>query len=419
MKKSLFVLAFVFVVHPSSLVIAQGPLTPPGTPAPTMRSLQEIWDKIGALETQNSQLQTLTAKLEKQLTLLSASTVNFSWNIFTIESAGNVGQYTSLAFGPDGQPAIAYYDAGNAFLKITRYDGATWTPTTVDNVGNVGQYASLAFGPDGRPAIAYYDASLVSLKIARFDGTAWTVSTVDNAANAGQFASLVFGPDGQPAISYYDATSQDLKFARFNGATWTVTTVDSVGNVGQYTSVKFGPDNQPAISYYESVSRTLKVARFSGGVWTASTVTGVTANVGQHTSLAFGPDGQPAISYLDANATSFIKIARFNGSAWVSTTVSGVTSGNLGLLFTSLAFGPDGQPTVAYASPTGAGANVQLVSARFNGSTWTATLVDSVGSVGRFGSQAFGPDGQPAISYYDVINGDLKFARKGVFKSAP
>jgi hypothetical protein len=60
-----------------------------------------------------------------------------------------------------------------------------------------------------------------------------------------------------------------------------------------------------------------------------------------------------------------------------------------------------------------------LRSARFNGSTWTVSLVDGVGSVGRFGSQAFGPDGQPAISYYDVTQGDLKFARKSIFKSGP
>ncbi len=29
------------------------------------------------------------------------------------------------------------------------------------------------------------------------------------------------------------------------------------------------------------------------------------------------------------------------------------------------------------------------------------------------------PNGQPAINFYDAINGDLKFARKGIFKPAP
>lgn len=29
------------------------------------------------------------------------------------------------------------------------------------------------------------------------------------------------------------------------------------------------------------------------------------------------------------------------------------------------------------------------------------------------------PNGQPAINFYDATNGDLKFARKGIFKPAP
>jgi hypothetical protein len=45
--------------------------------------------------------------------------------------------------------------------------------------------------------------------------------------------------------------------------------------------------------------------------------------------------------------------------------------------------------------------------------------VDSAGSVGGHTSLAFGPDGQPAISYYDASNGDLKFARMGIFTPRP
>jgi len=45
--------------------------------------------------------------------------------------------------------------------------------------------------------------------------------------------------------------------------------------------------------------------------------------------------------------------------------------------------------------------------------------VDSAGSVGRHTSLAFGPDGQPAISYFDDSNGDLKFARMGIFTPRP
>ena len=348
--------------------------------------------------------------------LLSASTVPFAWNLTTVDSAGDVGKHTSLAFGPNGQPAISYYDTTNGNLKLARYYGTTWITSTVDNsAGDVGSYTSLAFGPDGQPAISYYDTTNGNLKFTRFTGSSWTNVTVDNSAgNVGLYTSLAFGPDGQPAISYRDVTGQNLNLARYNGA-WTITAVDSTGNVGEYTSLAFGPDGQPAISYFSQTNYDLKLARFDGSTWVPVIING-DAFIGQHTSLAFGPDGHPAISCQIVTSET-LSVARYNGNAWATTGVDG--TGATGL-FTSLAFGPDGQPAVSYYfSSTG-----DLRYARYNGTAWTTTTVEGDGTgsgmnVGAFTSLAFGPDGQPAISYYDTTNGNLKFARKGIFRSSP
>ena len=40
------------------------------------------------------------------------------------------------------------------------------TSTTVDRAGDVGQYSSIATGSDGLPVIAYYDATNKDLKVA-------------------------------------------------------------------------------------------------------------------------------------------------------------------------------------------------------------------------------------------------------------
>jgi hypothetical protein len=181
-------------------LFAQGDLTPPAGPEPTMKSLQELWDKVDSLEataikqqTQLQQIQSQNSMLQRQLTLLSIATVNFAWITTTLDSVGQVGDYNSIAFGPDGYPAVAFYDETNKDLKITRFNGGTWTQTLVDTAGDVGSYCSLVFGPDGQPAISYYGNS--NLKFARFDGIEWSAITVDNTS---QFKRPIFLPGLRP-----------------------------------------------------------------------------------------------------------------------------------------------------------------------------------------------------------------------------
>lgn len=397
----------------AATAVAQGSLTPPGPPAPTQKSLQEIWNKVGGLETQLSLTQGDLAQLRAENRLLGAvlagSNVQFAWSITAVDGAQNVGSYNCIAFGPDGQPTISYYDATGQNLKCARFNGTAWTIATVDSLGSVGSHTSMTFGPDGQPAISYFDATSSNLKFARFNGVTWTVTTVDSAGIVGEFTSLAFGPDGQPAISYFDATNVGkLKIARYNGSVWASAVVDS-GGLGKYTSLAFGPDGYPMISYWYS-SGALKSARFNGISWVVTNV--MSGYVGEFSSIAFGPDGQPAISHRNWSGDASLHFSRYSDSFWTSSKIATIDYGGFGESgATSLAFGPDGQPAVAY--------NVGLINtlnyATFNGSAWVSNTVAS--STGSYNSLSFGPDGQPAISYHD--SGGLKFARKGIFKPVP
>ena len=100
-------------------------------------------------------------------------TCNTSTNT-TIDSADIVGLYTSIAIGTNGNPIISYLDATNGALKIAACNNPTCagpggapasTNTTIDSSGDVGGYTSIAIGTNGNPIISYYDYANGDLKV--------------------------------------------------------------------------------------------------------------------------------------------------------------------------------------------------------------------------------------------------------------
>ncbi len=98
------------------------------------------------------------------------------WVIQPVDSAGIVGLDTSLAFNVSlySKPAISYYDSTNGDLKLARDlngDGDFADANeiiTVDSTGEVGSDTSIAFDSTNEPAISYYDLTNANLKFARF-----------------------------------------------------------------------------------------------------------------------------------------------------------------------------------------------------------------------------------------------------------
>src|SRR5205814_2200419 len=98
-----------------------------------------------------------TASISGNLTLganllpsLAPSASASTQTITSVDTTGNVGATTSMAFGTDGFAVIAYYDVTNADLKVLKCGNAACssgnTATTVDSTGDVGRGASIAIG---------------------------------------------------------------------------------------------------------------------------------------------------------------------------------------------------------------------------------------------------------------------------------
>jgi hypothetical protein len=179
-----------------------------------------------------------------------------------VDSTGGGGLNSSLAFGPGGQPSIAYRNLSDYHLKYAVFDGALWQITTLDST-HVTWNPSLAFLAAGRPAIAYYDYTEEAVKYAeQLDGPVWNFSVVANVGSTlgAVRPSLAISPGGRPAVAFMDIASPAVRFAYYNGTTWHVSVVDRSSDSGQFASLAFTPAGQPSASYYDSANGDLKYA---------------------------------------------------------------------------------------------------------------------------------------------------------------
>jgi plastocyanin len=333
------------------------------------------------------------------------------WDIVSIDAIAKTGQYASLALDGSGLPRIAYYESQAMELRFATWNGSSWSHQAVDTAGNVGQYCSLALAPGtGYARISYYDSSRHDLKYAKWDGSSWGVpETVDSSGDVGLYTSLALEPGtGYPRISYYDNTSDNLKYASWNGSSWSTQIVDSPGTVGVNTSLALEPGtNYPRISYYKTTSHDLKYAKWDGSSWgVPETVDGV-GDVGMYSSLALDAGGNPHISYYDKMYKD-LKYASWTGS-WVIQVVD--NGGDVGM-YTSLALEPGtNYPRISYYDNTSG--NLKYVS-RNSLLVWTIESVDSTNNVGSYSSLKLDPaiPYKPRIAHYDSSSQDLKYAAK-------
>ena len=261
------------------------------------------------------------------------------WSAETVESAGSVGFYSSLAYSPvTGFPAIAYSDEGKDDVKLATWNGASWSIQTVDAGKGVAQVICLAFDAAGNPALSY---GLGPLKFARWTGASWTIQTIDIDANT--VGSLAF-KDGQPSVAYgYSArikgkTYNQLKLARLVGSSWVSEIVED-GVTASYKSLAYAPDGNPSIAYRDG--DTSKFAHKTGSTWTIQTVE--TGGAGVFISLAYDPlTGYPTVSYRNDSATN-LRFVRWDGSLWVVEIVAtGMAS------YSSMAYDSAGIAAISY-----------------------------------------------------------------------
>lgn len=329
-------------------------------------------------------------------------TVSANWTLVTVDSAGDVGQYTSMDV--DGTTVgIAYYDETNKDLKYAECStdctvASNWVAVAVDASGDTGEHASFVF-QNGVRRISYYFKDALDLKYAEcaLDCTAsanWNLVTVDSAGDTGQFTSIA-SEGSKTGIAYYNATDKRLKYTECStsctsASNWSNVAVETSGETGKYASLAFSSGN-PRISYYEESKKDLKYAQCDTGCTVSATnwakvVVDAPATTGLYTSIALD-SGNPRISYFRESGTR-LKYAECNSNCNIASNWSSVNitaSGNRGK-FSSI-FLDASRPRVSYYNESTKDLEFAVCDAGCTSpGNWSSIAIQTSGDVGQYTS---------------------------------
>ncbi len=323
-----------------------------------------------------------------------------------ITSAGNVGIGTASP-GSNLEIMGATSDSSASALNVKNASGTSGL--FVRNDGHVGIGTT-------SPMTALQVAGSVSVS-GDIMPTVPTISStvVDSGGNVGQYTSTAIGSDGFSRISYYDVTNHDLKFVQCTNAacsTKNIATLDSTGDVGQYSSIAISSaDTFARIAYYDLTNTNAKFIQCTNSACSTKNTTVVDSNAGtgKYTAVAIGTDGFARIAYASYSDSGMSYLVCSNASCSSLSSAGSInTSGAEIFQNLSLDLDSSNNFNVAYYNSTDGTLNYSHGNTTSAG---TGNVIDSAGNVGQYQAAALGSDGIARMSYYDVTNGDLKFAQ--------
>jgi hypothetical protein len=254
------------------------------------------------------------------------------WRKGVSKAGDDVGHYTDIAVGADGNPVISYYDADNQSLKFAQRSTAGWATHVVASPAETGEivgYFTSVVIWNGKPAVAYLHSNISDgaggfksdVKMA-FASTAtptastdWQIQTVDS----GPIACRALCPTGESCFLKSDGSSVcETPSTSCTGCltteecrAGTCTTVLTKLAYAEYPKW-FGlwidaisTTSGPAMVYYDAPTGTLNAAIYNGTTFKTKVVAGTSGSpAGAFPSIAADSGGQLHVTHQNPVATT-------------------------------------------------------------------------------------------------------------------
>jgi hypothetical protein len=362
--------------------------------------------------------------------LLSAAATGRAVTITTVDQAGDVGEGSAVAHGPNGFAMVSYVDVTNRDLKVAACQNAACTSsivTTLDSAATVRGGTGIAFGSDGLAVISYRDEATSSVKLAHCSDaacTSATISTVEAVTGLRPGTAVAVGSDGLPVVAYGDTSGSALKLAHCSNPTCSAASVTPfAGRVGANPSLAVGGDGRVVVACDDGLSAAarLHLGRCTDVACTAATfLTLVPEFVGfqrghSRPSLATRTDGLVAFAYqLEAAAPPFTTyfttrtVRCADASCAAIQDIPGGPGGNL--YDPALGFLPGERPLVLHYNTTPNQPRLGVTRCPDVSCLPAPLLVLDETEAGTQPSVAVDPAGIGFVAYYTAAGRDLKVA---------
>lgn len=307
----------------------------------------------------------------KYATCATACTSAVSWQLVTVDSAGQLAERSAIAVDATGRVHVLYDDLTNGDLKYATcaagcHLAASWQTAIADSGGKVGSQPTLAIDGAGRLHATYLDVTTLNdaaLKYATCLSActtiaAWQSATVQGGLGVGEITSaLVVESSGAVHVSYTDAVGQDLEYASCtagctSAANWQTITIDAVGDVGRQSSIAVDPAGRLHIAYYE-FTKDLEYASCAANCTVPASWQRVTVDSGgfsgETPSLKIDGAGRVHVSFYDRGGGQLTyatcAIDCHDVAHWRRLSIDGIAGvGARG----SLVLGPQGRVHISY-----------------------------------------------------------------------